>query len=262
MSTVSGAVGTVIRPVIGITTRRMDTETLRLDVVDRAYGDAIGRAGGTAHLLPRPSGPMAGSQLAGVDGLLLTGGGDVDPAQYGQVRSAEVGGMDSDRDDWELQLVRQAFDLAMPVLGVCRGCQVLNVACGGTLIQHLPDRTSLPHLVVARQSEAHAVHIEPHSELFAVQGTDIIGTNSVHHQAVDSIGAGLRATAWAEDGTVEAIERLTSPAIGVQWHPENLLDRPAHVAIFVWLVERAARWQGHDQSDATGEIPSRPGSNA
>jgi putative glutamine amidotransferase len=227
-------------PVIGITTRRQDTGALRLDVVDRAYGDAIFRSGGTAHLLPRPTG---GRVLAGLDGLLLSGGGDVDPKKYGQSPSADVGGVDSDRDDWEVALVREALKVELPILAVCRGCQVLNVAFGGTLIQHLPARSTLPHLVRERESVAHAVRIEPFTQLFAVEGTTEIGTNSVHHQAVDAIGQDLRATAWAEDGTVEAIEHLTWPAIGVQWHPENLLDLPSHLALFEWLVAQAAGWK-------------------
>jgi putative glutamine amidotransferase len=230
-------------PVIGITTRRMDRDSLRLDVVDRAYGDAISRSGGAAHLLPRPAGPTGGSVLAGLDGLLLSGGGDVDPTRYGQSPSAEIGGVDSDRDDWEVALVRQAFEVELPILGVCRGAQVLNVACGGTLLQHLPAHSSLPHLVLEREAVAHVVRIEPSTQLFAIEGAAQIGTNSVHHQAVEAIGQGLRATAWAEDGTVEAIEHLTSPAIGVQWHPENLLDHPSHLALFEWLVAQAAGWK-------------------
>jgi len=232
------------RPVIGITTRRMDKDALRLDVVDRAYGDAVFRAGGTAHLLPRPADPPGGRLLAGLDGLLLSGGGDVDPRNYGEPPSPDIGGVDADRDDWELALLHEAFEAELPILGVCRGCQVVNVACGGTLIQHLPARSALPHLVLARHSVAHVVRIEPFTQLCAVEGTTEIGTNSVHHQAVDAIGAGLRATAWAEDGTVEALEHLTLPVIGVQWHPENLLDHPAHLALFAWLVAQAARWQG------------------
>jgi putative glutamine amidotransferase len=232
------------RPVIGITTRRMDKDALRLDVVDRAYGDAIGRAGGTAHLLPRPADPTGGRLLAGLDGLLLSGGGDVDPTNYGESPSPDIGGVDAYRDDWELALVREAFETELPILGVCRGCQVVNVACGGTLIQHLPADSPLPHLVLARHSVAHAVRLEPFTQLFAVEGTTQIGTNSVHHQAVDAVGTGLRATAWAEDGTVEAIEHVTLPVIGVQWHPENLLDHPSHLALFAWLVAQAAQWQG------------------
>ncbi len=230
-------------PVIGITTRRMDAGARRLDVVDQAYGTAIWHAGGTAHLLPRPPGAAGDRGLAGLDGLLLTGGGDVDPDRYGHAPSPEIGGVDPDRDDWEIGLVQQALGLGMPVLGVCRGCQVVNVALGGTLIQHLPAHSPLPHLVVERESVAHRVRIEPCTQLFAVEGQDTLGVNSVHHQAVDAIGEGLRATAWAEDGTVEGIEHLTYPVIGVQWHPENLLDHAAHRAVFEWLVQRAARWQ-------------------
>ena len=89
------------------------------------------------------------------------------------------------------------------------------------------------------------MRIEPRTQLFGVEGTAQIGTNSVHHQAVDAIGTGLRATAWAEDGTVEALEHLTLPVIGVQWHPENLLDHPSHLALFEWLVAQAAGWKAH-----------------
>ena len=93
------------------------------------------------------------------------------------------------------------------------------------------------------------MQIEPCTQLFAVEGQDTLGVNSVHHQAVDAIGEGLRATAWAEDGTVEAIEHLTYPVIGVQWHPENLLDHAAHRAVFEWLVQQAARWQSSSSPD-------------
>jgi putative glutamine amidotransferase len=119
----------------------------------------------------------------------------------------------------------------------------MNVACGGTLIQHLPFRSSLPHLVLARESVAHGVRIEPDSQLFALEGTTQIDVNSVHHQAVEAIGEGLCPTAWAEDGTVEAIEHVTEPAIGVQWHPENLLGAAPHRAVFRWLVDCAAAWR-------------------
>jgi putative glutamine amidotransferase len=231
-------------PVIGITTRRMDVGARRLDVVDQAYGMAIWQSGGIAHLLPCSTGAAGDRGLRGLDGLLLTGGGDVDPRHYGQAPSPDIGGVDADRDDWEMALVHQALGLGMPVLGVCRGCQVLNVALGGTLIQHLPAHSSLPHLVVERESLVHTVHIEACTQLLAVEGADQIGVNSVHHQAVAEIGDGLRATAWAEDGTVEAIEHLTHTAIGVQWHPENLLDHAPHLALFEWLVEQAARWSG------------------
>jgi putative glutamine amidotransferase len=218
----------------------MEAGALRLDVVERAYGEAVAKAGGIPHLLPCSSGIPTEADVGVLDGLLLTGGADVDPAQYGQIPAAETGGVDPDRDAWEIALVRVALESALPVLGICRGCQVLNVACGGTLFQHLPARSNLPHLVVPRTAEAHAIEIQPGSQLFAVEGTTSIGTNSIHHQAVDELGAVLRATAWAEDGTVEAIEHLECPAVGVQWHPENLVDHAPHLAVFKWLVDQAA----------------------
>jgi putative glutamine amidotransferase len=238
-------------PVIGITTRRMDADTRHLDVVDRAYSDAIWKTGGIPRLLTRPTDPARGVTLTGIDGLLLTGGGDVDPGQYGQLRSTETGGVDTGRDEWEIALVRQALELAMPVLGVCRGCQVLNVAFAGTLTQHLPSRSLLPHLVLERESLAHAVEIAPSTQLFTLEGKIQIATNSVHHQAIDTIGEGLRATAWAEDGSIEAIEHLSRPMIGVQWHPENLLEHASHVAVFEWLVEKARRWGTSHEAGST-----------
>jgi putative glutamine amidotransferase len=228
------------RPVIGITTRRMETGALRLDVVERAYGEAVAKAGGIPHLLPCSNRNPTEGDVAALDGLLLTGGGDVDPTRYGQLPAAETGGVDPERDAWEIGLVCVALESAVPLLGICRGCQVLNVACGGTLFQHLPARSDLPHLVAPRTSEVHAIEIQPDSRLFAVEGTTSIGTNSIHHQAVDELGAVLRATAWAEDGTVEAIEHLVRPAVGVQWHPENLVDHESHLAVFKWLVDQAA----------------------
>jgi len=228
-------------PIIGITTRRLHDGSRRLDVVDRAYGDAIWNAGGLPRLLPCPTSRFESETLFGLDGLLLTGGGDVDPKCYGQLRSNEIGGVDEERDVWELRLVLHAFRLSLPVLGICRGCQVLNVAFGGTLIQHLPARTSLPHLVLERERVAHMVRIEPGSQLARIEGKPNIGVNSIHHQAVDSVGEGLLAAAWAEDGTIEAIERPDYPLIGVQWHPENLLDHASHSKLFEWLVGQADR---------------------
>ena len=179
-------------PLIGITTRRQDTEARRLDVVDRAYAEAVIQAGGTPLLLPWNTGTGG---LVALDGLLLTGGGDVDPRRYGHSPAPETGGVDADRDSWESELVHRALELALPVLGVCRGCQVLNVVFGGTLVQHLPDVSTLPHLVLERDSVAHDVQIEPGTQLFALEGKATIGTNSVHHQAIDRVGAGMRAKA-------------------------------------------------------------------
>jgi putative glutamine amidotransferase len=229
------------KPVIGITTRRLEAGARHLDVVEQAYAEAVAGAGGLPHLLPRLTGPAGDTQLGGLDGLLLTGGGDVDPGLYGMVRSADTGGVDEGRDAWELGLVPHAIATGLPVLGICRGCQVLNVAFGGTLIQHLLARTTLPHLVPERERIVHQVRIEPGTQLFGVEQRTDIGVNSIHHQAVDTVGADLRVSAWAEDGTIEAIEHGQYPLLGVQWHPENLFHQPAHLALFAWLVEQATR---------------------
>jgi putative glutamine amidotransferase len=225
--------------VIGVTTRPLTTGGLSLDVVERAYGEAISSVGGTSHLLPCQATPT-GESLAGLDGLLLTGGGDVEPGLYGEIRRAETGGVDEDRDIWEIALLQQAFAAALPVLGICRGCQVINVACGGTLFQHLPDVTAQPHLIPhPRHETVHTVRIEPGSRLSMLEDNPCIGVNSIHHQAIDRVGTDLEATAWSEDGIVEAVEHLTLPVLGVQWHPENLLHLPAHRALFSWLVNSA-----------------------
>jgi putative glutamine amidotransferase len=183
-------------------------------------------------------------QLRGIDGLLLTGGGDVDPGHYGMERAAATGGVDRDRDTWEITLVWQAMTASVPLLGICRGCQVLNVAFGGTLLQDLPAQTTQPHLVTDRTRLVHRVCVEPGTQLYRVQQRADIATNSIHHQAVLTIGRGLRCSAQAEDGTIEAVEHRHRPLLGVQWHPENLPDEPAHRALFGWLVAQAADAHG------------------
>jgi putative glutamine amidotransferase len=228
-----------VKPIIGITTRRLETGARQLDVVERAYAEAISGAGGMPHLLPRLGRAARNAELRGIDGLLLTGGGDVESSLYGMVRSPDTGGVDEDRDAWELGLVQQALAAHLPVLGICRGCQVLNVAFGGTLIQHLPAHTTQLHLVPERERIVHHVRIEPGTQLFGVEQRADIGVNSIHHQAVQTVGMDLRASACSEDGTIEAVEHLHYPILGVQWHPENLLNEPAHSSLFAWLVGQA-----------------------
>lgn len=164
------------------------------------------------------------------DGLLLSGGGDLDASLFGQVRHPKAGDPDPARDRAELALVRAFCALKKPVLGICRGIQVLNVAFGGDLIQHLDGHDGAPHLVRAK----------PDSRLRALCGAEF-SANSFHHQAVGRVGSGLRITARAADGTVEAIEHEALPVYGVQWHPERmvsglLMDTDAdHTALFSLL---------------------------
>jgi putative glutamine amidotransferase len=184
--------------------------------------------------------------LAAIDGLVLAGGGDIDPAQYGAVAEPEVAGVDPERDAWELALVREA---ELPILGVCRGAQVINVARGGTLIQDLPARTTADHRVIDRpDDEVHVVELTEGSRVREAVGVDQLVANTLHHQSVDQLGAGLCIVGWADDGTVEAIEADDGPLIGIQWHPELLRDRLPHLRLFEWLVQTAGA------AEAAGEL--------
>ncbi len=156
-----------------------------------------------------------------VDALVLQGGGDVHPEYYGHELHPETNTLDRRRDEFELALLRGARERAMPVLGICRGIQLVNVGYGGTLVQHLPEVTALDHgQLDTWDALAHRIEIAPDSRLARVMDTTAMEVNSVHHQATDRLGDGLRAVAWAEDGVVEAIEHETDPVLAVQWHPE------------------------------------------
>jgi putative glutamine amidotransferase len=235
----------VHRPRIGITSSNHEDG----HAVARDYVEAVVVAGGLPVLLPILSPELAPVALRDLDGLLCSGGGDLDPAVYGQAPHPDVYGIDPARDAWELALVAAA---AVPVLGICRGSQLLNVASGGTLVQHVPDRTAVVHRDMERKRElVHDVDVQPGTRLHAVVGALRLGVNSLHHQAVDQVGAGYQAVAWAPDGTVEAIEALGDrPVLAVQWHPELLLDHDAHRTLFTWLTASAdAR-----RVEATGAI--------
>jgi putative glutamine amidotransferase len=231
-----------MRPRIGITSAPTVHDGRRIDRVSRWYVDAIRRAGALPFVLPTLEPEDAKETLAALDGLVLTGGGDVAPWLYGAQPAPEVYDVDRARDSWELALIRAAGD-RLPVLGICRGAQLLNVAAGGTLFQHLPDVTDEPHRLRERDREpVHVVDIEPGSRLGEILGQGRVGVNSVHHQAVDRVGSGLRAVAWARDGIVEAVERSDgAPVVAVQWHPESLIDLAPHGRLFLWLTRTAAR---------------------
>jgi putative glutamine amidotransferase len=159
--------------------------------------------------------------LAGLDGLILTGGADVDPARYGADRDPATGPARPDRDGWEMALANEALRRDLPLLGVCRGMQVLAVVLGGELTQHLPDVVgNATHQPVIGKHGRHDVRTEPGSKLATIIG-DRADVATYHHQSVASLPKRLRACGWAEDGTVEAYEVCdTTWAIGVQWHPE------------------------------------------
>ena len=190
---------------------------------------------------------LAGEILDNCDGLLLSGGTDVDPKIFGDVPHTALGRVDAPRDPFEITLAREAVRRNMPVLGICRGLQVLNVALGGTLIQDIPSdvpgalshETGEDRLVIA-----HDVVIEPGSRLASLLSTTRVGTNSFHHQAAKRVGEGLTVSATsAEDGIVEGLEmRDRTFVVAVQWHPENFWrTSPAFDGLFTGFVEAAAR---------------------
>ena len=198
------------------------------------------RAGAIPVVLPVLDARDVDDLLRSVDGILLSGGVDIDPSWYGAVRQPEVEVVDLARDEFELALVRAAADLGVPVLGVCRGMQLINVAFGGTLVQHLPGTDSASgHRERVRFAEViHDIDVVEGSRLGAVLGATHIGVNTLHHQAVDQIGSGLVPVAWSsDDGIVEALESVgTSRMLGVQWHPELLAHLPGNAELFAWLV--------------------------
>jgi putative glutamine amidotransferase len=204
-----------------------------LHTANRYYVDAIVRVGALPVILPAVDPALAPEAVSRLDALVLPGGGDVDPACYAQARAPEVANVDPVRDAWEIACAHAALDRALPMLATCRGAQVLNVALGGSLVQHVSG-----HGHSARyQQHVDMVRLEPTSRLAALLGATTIGVNSLHHQAVDRLGAGVRAIGWAEDGTIEAIEVDGHPeVIAVQWHPELLEDDPSNQALFAALV--------------------------
>jgi len=231
-----------MRPLIGVTTselRPSGMSTLRRQgepdhpemALGMTYLQAIERAGGVPVVLP-PCVSDLEALMARLDGVCLSGGPDLDPGAYGATdRHAELGPTEPSLDAFELALARAAVERGMPLLGICRGAQTLNVACGGTLHQHVPGH---------RQGESgrhatHDVEVLAGTRLATLLGAGTLGVNSFHHQAVDRLGDGLRISACAADGTVEGIE-ADGFVLGVQWHAETLADG----RLFEALVTAAA----------------------
>jgi putative glutamine amidotransferase len=239
---------------IGITSTACIYDGRHVEEITRAYISSVLRAGGLPVILPILEPGHAESMLDGLDGLLLSGGGDLDPVCYGGEMIPEVDGVDPARDAWELALVTRAGERGIPVLGVCRGAQVLNVAAGGTLIPDLPTVSDVAHRERERfAEEIHPVEVLAGSRLAWAMGRERAGVNTLHHQAVDRVGRGLRAVAWGPDGFVEAVESTTpAPALGVQWHPELLPHVPGHPELFTWLVEAADQRAQAEAATAAG----------
>jgi putative glutamine amidotransferase len=214
--------------------------------VPDVYGFAAQRAGIRALAVMEAEPEAALDVLDHVGGLMLLGGGDLDPTTYSAERHGKVYGVDEERDAVELALIRAALDRAIPILAICRGAQVLNVALGGTLVQHIPDLGgNVQHGVPGGGGTVmHDVKVEPDSLLAEITGSEVLATSSHHHQAVDRLGDGLTVTARADDGVIEAVEH-DGPGwlVAVQWHPEDTAATdPAQQALFDALAERAGEY--------------------
>jgi putative glutamine amidotransferase len=236
-----------MRPLIGVTTSELragDSDSLRRHgepphaemALGMSYLRAVEAAGGMPVVLP-PLGD-AKALLERLDGICLSGGPDLDPDTYrARDRHAELGPTEPSLDTFELALARAADRQGVPLLGICRGAQALNVARGGTLHQHIAGHRQAD----GGGERTHVVDVVPDTRLASLVGAGELLVNSFHHQAADRLGRGLRAVAHAPDGTIEGIEAPGHPfLVGVQWHAEGLVAHGAHHALFAGLVEAAA----------------------
>ncbi len=204
--------------VVGIADMCMETN--RVSILP-TYAAAFARAGNTPFVLPAETNrAVVARMLASVDVLLLCGGEDVDPARYKTTPSPLLGEVNLRRDAWEFLLLDEAVKRRLPVIGICRGCQLINVYFGGTLWQDLPSER--PGEVQHRGTHLHGIRIAADSRLARRLGLDRSEVNTLHHQAVRDLAPGFRAVAFAADGVVEAIESDALPVVGVQFHPEKL----------------------------------------
>ena len=250
-----------MRPAIGITTATVDHPPVHgfaRYAASHGYVHCVADAGGLPLPLPYSDPDLVDEYLEHLDGLLLSGGLDVDPVFYGQEPRLELGRVDPDRDRFELALIRVAHAAGLPILGICRGAQILNVALGGSLVQDVFSQ--VPDVIRHEQSNlrwdhhAHHVDVVAGTRLAGLVGGERTRVNSDHHQAVDRLATGLVVTARADDGVVEGLEDPAHPwCVGVQWHPERMPDDPLTRNLFAAFVEaaterRAARTAKHPSS--------------
>jgi gamma-glutamyl-gamma-aminobutyrate hydrolase PuuD len=230
----------VTKPVIGVSAyaekARWAAWDMPASVVPQRYLDKVLAVGGIPVILPAV--PHIPRVLARLDGLMLVGGGDLDPGRYGAVPHPRNGRVNPLRDDAETALLEEALEQRLPILGICRGLQLLNVVLGGTLHQHVPD-------VVGHEGHSggdgiftrHDVHLHPRCVLARAMNRTTLDVSSLHHQAIDQLGDGLTPCAWSDDGLIEAAELEGHPfTIGVQWHPEA----DEELGVFSALVSAAA----------------------
>jgi len=245
------------KPIIGITTGERvipTTASAREEKVVSSpieYFRSVTRSGGSPIFLP-PTADAAAVEAAmeRIDGLLLSGGGDINPAEYGEAPHEATKRPQQSRDLTEFAATRIALECGMPILGICRGIQILSVALGGSLIQDIPSQVPGAIKHNARPNEprvSHDIRISSGSFLARILGVEEARVNSSHHQSANRSGKGLRFSARAPDGVIEGMELEDGrPILGVQWHPERTYDKtPLSRKLFDWLVAEAVKWRDH-----------------
>lgn len=236
------------KPVIGITANSLFTDGIERSFVNHSYIHSVLKAGGVPVSLPTlPDAADLPTQLNQVDGLIFSGGSDINPLLFGEEPDAKIDFILNDRDDYEIRLIQLAHMAGKPIFGICRGIQLINVAFGGTLYQDIGTQSpgcTLKHTQNTRRNFAsHTVDIAPGSRLNEAVGAEVLTVNSYHHQAVKDIAPGFRITARSRDNIIEGIEK-DGPAyiVGVQWHPELLVDSyPVMLELFKQLVAQAQK---------------------
>ena len=237
-----------IKPMIGICTRKMDKEFFPSVGAPRSYVEAVIRAGGIPILMPfELAGEDQARLLDSLDGVIFTGGGDLAVEFYGGTMSDLVTDIDNDRDRFEMDLAKLVLESDLPVLGICRGLQLLNVAMGGSLIEDIPSEVAdaVAHPYVegdAFDKLVHSIEIKEDSLLGEVCGVKELQVNSLHHQGIRKVADGLDAVAWAPDGVVEgAVMQDRAFGVLVQWHPECLPEEAHAQALFAAFVQAAQK---------------------
>ena len=251
-----------MRPLIGITTSTQVSDDptrlgMRRYALPAYYVARIEEAGGLPVLLPNVVSEQAAGYVARLDGLVLSGGVDVEPDCYGAQPHAKLGEVDRARDKFEIAAVKAARAAGLPILAICRGMQLTNVAFGGTLVQDIPSQVegAFQHEQQTTDIEhhSHGVNIEPGTNLHVLAGVAQTRVNSSHHQAVARMAQGFRVTARAGDGVIEAMEHAQAPFFQcVQWHPERLVADPLTRALFTAFVEAAGHGPRSPAPAATG----------
>jgi len=237
-----------LRPLVGVTcstSSSNEADESKKHTLPHDYVYALTRVGGEAVILPAGDSESAIRLASALDGILLSGGADLDPRHFGEDPHPRLGHIDPERDEFELALVRAAVQAGTPILAICRGIQVLNVAMGGTLYQDIPSQVNgaIKHRQDApRYHASHKVVVERHSKLAGMVGAGDVLVNSFHHQAVREVAPGFFVSARSTDGVIEGIESAHDLfVVGVQWHPECMTDQyPAMLEIFAAFVAEAA----------------------